>query len=107
MWRVFITDGDLRRRLLSSREGAVLHRAVDRFVPSLVRKAHASPGPGSTGDGALPIAVARPWVLRNTARKARVRIDKARRLLGYEPAFNLAQGMGLTEQWARYAGLLS
>ena len=35
----------------------------------------------------------------------RVRIDKARRLLGYEPAFDLEKGMKLTEMWVRYSGL--
>jgi nucleoside-diphosphate-sugar epimerase len=38
--------------------------------------------------------------------KTRVRIDKARRLLGYEPAWGFAEGMDLTEQWARWANLL-
>jgi hypothetical protein len=107
MWRAFITDADLRRRLLSTKEGAVLHRAVDRFAPSLVRRLQPALGETSAGNGELAIAAARPWVLRNTARKARVRIEKARQLLGYAPDFDLAQGMRLTEQWARYAGLLS
>jgi nucleoside-diphosphate-sugar epimerase len=40
------------------------------------------------------------------AKRARVRHEKARALLGYEPAFSLADGMCLTEQWARVAGLL-
>jgi nucleoside-diphosphate-sugar epimerase len=40
------------------------------------------------------------------AARARVRIDKARRLLGYAPRFDLARGMGLTEAWARWAGLI-
>lgn len=38
--------------------------------------------------------------------RSRVRIDKARRLLGYEPAFDLEQGMRLTEMWVRYSGLV-
>lgn len=36
----------------------------------------------------------------------RVRIDKARRLLGYEPSFAFEQGMRLTEMWARYSNLV-
>jgi nucleoside-diphosphate-sugar epimerase len=39
------------------------------------------------------------------AARTRVRIDKARRLLGYEPRFDLDRGMGLTAAWARWAGL--
>jgi nucleoside-diphosphate-sugar epimerase len=35
------------------------------------------------------------------------RIDKARRLLDYQPAFDLDRGMVRTEEWARSAGLLS
>jgi nucleoside-diphosphate-sugar epimerase len=45
-------------------------------------------------------------VVENMARKAQVDIGKARRLLGYEPAFSLARGMHLTELWARWAGLI-
>ena len=49
---------------------------------------------------------ARPRWSDSSAAKTRVRIDKARRLLGYEPAFALNGGMELTEQWARWANLL-
>lgn len=38
--------------------------------------------------------------------RTRVRIDKARNLLGYGPQFDLARGMALTEAWARWARLL-
>jgi nucleoside-diphosphate-sugar epimerase len=38
--------------------------------------------------------------------RTRVRIDKAKRLLGYRPAFDLETGMDLTERWARWANLL-
>ena len=38
--------------------------------------------------------------------RTHVRIDKARRLLGYQPDFDLEQGMKLTEMWARYANLV-
>lgn len=40
------------------------------------------------------------------ARKTRFRHDKARSMLGYEPKYSLEAGMELTEQWARWAGLL-
>lgn len=35
-----------------------------------------------------------------------VRIDKAKELLGYQPNFNLEQGMKLTEKWLRFANLI-
>jgi len=38
--------------------------------------------------------------------KTRVRIDKAKRQLGYQPRFDLERGMWFTEQWARWANLL-
>jgi len=38
--------------------------------------------------------------------RTRVRIDKAKRLLGYEPSFDLEQGMKLTEMWVKYSNLV-
>lgn len=40
------------------------------------------------------------------AARTRVRIDKARRLLGYRPRFDLQRGMALTTAWARWTGLI-
>lgn len=37
------------------------------------------------------------------AARARFRSDKAARLLGYQPAFDLDRGMAMTEDWARWA----
>ena len=45
-------------------------------------------------------------MIRTLASTARVRIDKARELLGYEPTFDFARGIGLTEAWARWEGLI-
>lgn len=41
------------------------------------------------------------------AAKSHARIDKARRKLGYEPAYDLDKGMQLTAEWAQGANLLS
>ncbi len=38
--------------------------------------------------------------------RTRVRTDKARRLLGYEPRVSFEHGMRLTSQWAAWANLL-
>lgn len=38
--------------------------------------------------------------------RTRVRIDKAKHLLGYEPNSNLERGMELTEEWLRFANLI-
>ena len=40
------------------------------------------------------------------ARPATYSIEKARRLLGYAPAVDLAEGMRRTEAWAREKGLI-
>ena len=55
----------------------------------------------------LPLMPIRPWLAGYLAKRARVRIGKAERVLGYQPRFTLADGMRLTEQWARWAGLLA
>lgn len=44
--------------------------------------------------------------MRYLARRGTYSIEKARRLLGYEPAVNLAEGMRRTELWLRAEGLL-
>jgi nucleoside-diphosphate-sugar epimerase len=38
--------------------------------------------------------------------RANVKIDKAKRLLMYQPNYNLEQGMELTEEWLRFANLI-
>jgi nucleoside-diphosphate-sugar epimerase len=40
------------------------------------------------------------------AAKSHARIDKARSQLGYDPAYNLVDGMALTAEWARSANLI-
>jgi nucleoside-diphosphate-sugar epimerase len=57
-------------------------------------------------DDGLPIKALSPWVVKNRARKARVSIEKARRILGYTPVFTLSHGMALTQQWAQSVGLI-
>jgi nucleoside-diphosphate-sugar epimerase len=76
---------------------------------------------GRGGDGAMtgrpsasdspverprPILPVDPDYIPFFAARTRVRIDKARNLLGYRPQFDLARGMALTESWARWARLL-
>jgi nucleoside-diphosphate-sugar epimerase len=44
--------------------------------------------------------------IRYLARKGTYSIEKARSLLGYEPAVDLDEGMRRSEQWLRGEGLL-
>jgi nucleoside-diphosphate-sugar epimerase len=108
--RVLREDRALRRRLLATREGIVVRRIAERLVPASVLARARGPQPRDTEsppDAEPPLAPVRPWAVRFVARTARVRIDKARSVLGYEPVFRLADGMRLTSDWARWAGLLS
>jgi nucleoside-diphosphate-sugar epimerase len=47
-----------------------------------------------------------PAAIRAYAAKTRVRIDKAKRVLGYRPRFDLESGLERTAQWAEWANLL-
>jgi nucleoside-diphosphate-sugar epimerase len=48
----------------------------------------------------------RPQSMRYLARRGTYSIEKARRVLGYEPAVDLAEGMARTEAWLLAEGLL-
>lgn len=102
-------DRVLRRRLLATREGSLLRRVAERILPDSMtapgrwtRRPEVAPAVSPE----LPVAPLRPWLVHYLACKARVRIDKARDRLGYDPVFRLGDGMRLTEEWARWAGLV-
>jgi len=38
--------------------------------------------------------------------KTHVKIDKAKNLLGYQPKYDLKQGMKITEKWLRDANMI-
>ena len=78
----------------------MLRRVVRRAVAADAR------GP-ETRPLALPVHALAPAAIRYQAARKHVRIDKARRLLGYDPRIGLETGMRLTEAWARWAGLLA
>ena len=60
----------------------------------------------SAPDREAPIHPLPPKMIGFFRARTRVRIDKAKRLLGYRPAFDFETGMDLTERWARWANLL-
>jgi nucleoside-diphosphate-sugar epimerase len=114
--RIFREERAVRRRLLATREAVLVRSVAGRVAPRLVRSGQRwTHGEGAAGtvretpsseqyDGAIP---SRPWVVTYLAKRAQVRIDKAETLLGYRPAFGLADGMSLTERWVRWANLLA
>lgn len=53
-----------------------------------------------------PPSLPNPWTVKLYTAKGVCKIDKARRLLGYQPQVSLAEGMRLTEAWLRYNRLI-
>jgi nucleoside-diphosphate-sugar epimerase len=101
-------DRSVRKRLLATREGLWLRSLAERLAPGRVRAAERWAEPAARVDAAAaepPLGPMRPWLVDYLAKRARVRIDKARELLGYRPEFSLGAGLALTESWARWAGL--
>ncbi|HEX3129897.1 MAG TPA: NAD-dependent epimerase/dehydratase family protein [Thermoanaerobaculia bacterium] len=110
--RQFKQDQAFRDRLMGTRELMALREMASSILPEGLQQrikgrmsgnGFASP-PRASGE--LPILPLTPEMIDFYIPKTRVRIDKARRLLGYEPAFSLERGMELTEQWARWADLV-
>jgi nucleoside-diphosphate-sugar epimerase len=113
--RTFKQDRGFRDRLMATRELMALRELAssvlpeglqDRIKGKMSSGGHRPTPPIPPADKELPIQPLTPEMIGFFAAKTRVRIDKARRLLGYEPAFPLQRGMELTEQWARWANLL-
>ncbi len=107
----------LRKRLKTTREAQALLRAAKLVVPSGARKSIQNKlrgvGPGADGTANTvpsksekPIHSMGPVGIRLFRAKTSVSIEKARRLLGYEPAFSFQAGMARIAQWARWANLV-
>jgi nucleoside-diphosphate-sugar epimerase len=110
--RLLRTEQEVRHRIFTTREGAALRSAATTVAPRLFDSARrwsrggASLGAARAEDAHSAISPTRPWVVSYLAKRADVQIDKAATLLGYQPAFDLADGMRLTHEWARWARLL-
>jgi nucleoside-diphosphate-sugar epimerase len=110
---------DLRERVMETREIRALRELASAVLPESwqqrIKRRLASGGGAAAADAAAPllpihslhqIMPLSPSEIGFFAARTRVRIDKARRLLGYSPAFDLDSGMALTAAWAKWAGLL-
>jgi nucleoside-diphosphate-sugar epimerase len=103
-------DRALRERILATRELHALRELASAVLPERwqerikARMGQSPPPPPRSTE--LPVHPLTPEMVGFFAARTRVRIDKARRVLGWEPAFSLARGMELTEAWARWAGLV-
>ncbi len=108
-------DRALRESLLATREVLVLRELAstvlsERWQERIKRQVgmgSAAQVPASPEiEPELPIHPLSPSMIDFFSARTRVRIAKAKRLLGYQPDFDLGSGMRLTEQWARWANLL-
>jgi len=113
MRNILRNDRITRERLLGSREMAFCTKLAKSLLPRRLQQplknligSSDQARPGTTSPAERPIVPMSPALVRFCAAKTRVQIEKARQLLGYQPAFDLDSGMGLTEQWAKWAGLL-
>ncbi len=115
VFRTLVGQPDLRRAVRQAPGGAALGGIGRRIVSGLrARPSNGDTTGRATSEGAKDAGNGgkRP-VQRIDSRQAdlfrartRVRIDKAKLVLGYEPQFDLKRGMARTEAWARWAKLL-
>jgi nucleoside-diphosphate-sugar epimerase len=103
-------DRGLRERLFETRELRAAREVASAVLPERWQqgiKARLGEGSGGSdgGDDELPIHALSPGGIEFFRARTRVRIDKARRLLGYRPAWDLDAGMEMTGRWARWAEL--
>ncbi len=94
---------DVRQRLLDSPLGLPI-KATRRLTPARWWTPLTGQEPDSTPG--KPIYYPDALNIDLFAATTRVKIDKARRLLGYQPRFDLQRGMHVTQQWAQWANLL-
>ena len=108
--RILKSEQPIRERIERTREGVWLREMASTVLPEKVQQ-RIKAGLGSGGRPSrtaaeLPIHPLSPEMIGFFRPRTRVRIDKAKRLLGYRPAFDFETGMDLTEKWARWANLL-
>jgi nucleoside-diphosphate-sugar epimerase len=101
----------VRSRIAATREGRIAIRAF-HMLPAAIRARLSGPGvalpgaPAAAPDVAPAIHPLHPSKIAFMTSKTHVRIDKARRVLGFAPQFDFARGIDLTAAWAEWANLL-
>ncbi|MFC2023114.1 NAD-dependent epimerase/dehydratase family protein [Chloroflexota bacterium] len=108
-------DRQIRRRLFATPEVQFAARVGKLILPKGVRRSLVgSPAPPSLRKTpgvkhdikSATVPIVDPTETRSYASHTRVRIDKAKRVLGYRPRFDLESGLERTAQWAEWANLL-
>lgn len=111
-WSILREDSQLRDRIFRTREGSFAAQIARPLVPRSVRESlNAQPTQGAHAALRAPVEpkgppTMSPGVVKFFQPKAMVRIDKAQRVLGYQPAFDLESGLQRVEQWAQWAKIL-
>ncbi len=111
--RILRDDKEIRKRIRNTCEVSALIRTAKFILPEgiqqYLKKRNQMPeGTTRVGDvynREMPIHVLTPQEIAYFAAKTRFRIDKAKQLLGYQPAFDFQLGMQITEAWARWSNL--
>jgi len=107
-------EAPIRERLLRTRELSTLVKVSGALLPKHIRQSlkrriggsGKKSQPQKKSKSEKPMQLMSPLEIEFYTAKTRIRIDKARQMLGFQPAFDLESGMRLTEQWARWANLL-
>jgi len=109
--RIFAGEGEIRQRVLGTREAGFLYRSVRAVLPDAAwdslrnRFVHDSNGTTAASDKPI-LPLSHPLDAKFYASRARVSIEKARHLLGYDPVFDLDSGMAATDKWCRWMNLI-
>jgi nucleoside-diphosphate-sugar epimerase len=100
---------DIKRRLLRPAPARLAYDTLREFMPEGVKRQLMAKGErlwGETPKSDRPYILPEGPAFNLYNARTTITIDRAKRLLGYSPAFDFASGIGLTEQWARWARLV-
>jgi nucleoside-diphosphate-sugar epimerase len=101
---------DIRARLARHRWLGPPYRVARALLPARWRQGDPPPAPARPGTPSAtapkPLYYGDEFFVATCVARCQISIDKARRLLGYQPQFDLAAGMERTGAWARWAGLV-
>jgi nucleoside-diphosphate-sugar epimerase len=111
LMRVLRRNARMRARLLELPALGIpyrwlLARVPERVRADLGRRLFSDDAPSARAKADRPTPLPNDYQVRFLRARTRVRTDKARRLLGYEPRVSFEHGMRLTSQWAAWANLL-
>jgi nucleoside-diphosphate-sugar epimerase len=112
---VSMSADEAKRYYYSIKQRNILRRIARSVLPEQIRtplknafmKNSIDAQQSTLAKSKKPIIPLEPFQIKFYATETRMHIEKAKRMLGYQPAFDIDSGMRLTEQWARWANLLN